>query len=94
LEAVGIRDVLSKSLGSKNPANVVKATLQGLKQLRLQEQIYQSRGLQVKPREKPVAAPASPVATAPAATPAPSPTPVVPPAPPIAPTPEPPPPTV
>ena len=59
LEAVGIRDVLSKSLGSKNPANVVKATLNGLKQLRLREQIYASRGLQVRKPEKPPAPPAA-----------------------------------
>jgi len=78
LEAVGIRDVLSKSLGSKNPANVVKATLQGLKQLRLREQIYQGRGLQVKPREIKPAAPAAPPVTArvPAA-PAPAPAPPI-----------------
>lgn len=53
LESVGIKDVLSKSLGSKNPANVVKATLQALQQLRLREDIYRSRGLAVKSAEKP-----------------------------------------
>jgi len=52
LESVGIKDVLSKSLGSKNPANVVKATLQALQQLRLREDIYRSRGLAVKSAEK------------------------------------------
>lgn len=44
LESVGVKDILSKSLGSKNPANVVKATLQGLQQLRLREEIYRARG--------------------------------------------------
>ncbi len=53
LESVGIKDILSKSLGSKNPANVVKATLGGLQQLRLREDIYRSRGLSVKPPEPP-----------------------------------------
>ena len=43
LEAVGLRDILTKSLGSKNPANVVKATLDALLQLRSAEQIYQVR---------------------------------------------------
>jgi small subunit ribosomal protein S5 len=52
LESVGIKDVLSKSLGSKNPANVVKATLQALQQLRLREDIYRSRGIAIKPAEK------------------------------------------
>jgi small subunit ribosomal protein S5 len=61
LEAVGIRDVLSKSLGSKNPANVVKATLHGLQQLRLREDIYRSRGLSIKSAPKPpVEAPVAP----------------------------------
>lgn len=45
LESVGIKDVLTKSLGSKNAANVVKATLNALKQLRLKEEIYKTRGL-------------------------------------------------
>jgi len=44
LESVGLKDVLSKSLGSKNAANVVKATLGALQQLRLREDIYRSRG--------------------------------------------------
>lgn len=48
LESVGIKDVLSKSLGSKNPSNVVKATLAGLQQLRLREDIYRSRGLALR----------------------------------------------
>jgi small subunit ribosomal protein S5 len=50
LEAVGVKDVLSKSLGSKNPANVVKATLAALQQLRLRDDIYRSRGLAIKTR--------------------------------------------
>jgi small subunit ribosomal protein S5 len=39
LEAVGIRDVLGKSLGSKNPLNVVKATFDALDQLRSRETV-------------------------------------------------------
>lgn len=49
LESVGIKDVLSKSLGSKNAANVVKATLDALRQLRLREDILKNRGLEVRP---------------------------------------------
>jgi small subunit ribosomal protein S5 len=45
LESAGVKDVLSKSLGSNNAVNVVKATLKALLQLRLAEDIYQSRGL-------------------------------------------------
>lgn len=44
VEAAGIKDVLAKSLGSKNPFNVVKATLDALEQLRTREQIYAARG--------------------------------------------------
>ena len=53
LESAGIKDVLSKSLGSKNAANVVKATLNALLSLRLREDIYRSRGLEIKKAEKP-----------------------------------------
>ena len=55
LESAGIKDVLSKSLGSKNPANVVKATLHALQQLRLRAQIYRSRGITVKTERSAVA---------------------------------------
>ncbi len=48
LESAGVKDVLSKSLGSKNAANVVKATLEALLSLRLREEIYQGRGLEIK----------------------------------------------
>jgi len=45
VEAAGIRDVLAKSLGSSNHANVVKATLAALSGLRLREEIYKTRGI-------------------------------------------------
>lgn len=43
LEAVGVHDILTKSLGSKNPHNVVKATVQGLLSLKTAEQIAKRR---------------------------------------------------
>ena len=60
LESVGIKDILTKSLGSKNAANVVKATLNGLLTLRLREDIYKSRGLSIKKLETPKAPEAIP----------------------------------
>ena len=48
LESAGIKDILSKSLGSSNAANVVKATLKGLLSLRLRDDIYKGRGLEIK----------------------------------------------
>jgi small subunit ribosomal protein S5 len=48
LESAGVRDVLSKSLGSKNAANVAKATLGALQQLRLRDDIYRGRGLALR----------------------------------------------
>lgn len=48
VEAAGIRDVLAKSLGSSNHANVVKATLEALGQLRLRDDIYKTRGLSIR----------------------------------------------
>lgn len=56
LESAGVRDVLSKSLGSKNAANVVKATLKALLNLRTREAIYKSRGLELKKPADPVPA--------------------------------------
>jgi small subunit ribosomal protein S5 len=47
LDAAGVKDVLSKSLGSKNAANVAKATLSALRQLRLRQDVYRDRGLPV-----------------------------------------------
>lgn len=44
LEAVGIRDILAKSLGSSNHANVVKATLKALGGLRQRDAIMKMRG--------------------------------------------------
>jgi small subunit ribosomal protein S5 len=62
LEAAGIKDILTKSLGSKNAANVVKATLKALLSLRTREQIYRNRGLELKKIETPKAPEAAPAA--------------------------------
>ena len=47
LEAAGIRNILTKQLGSRNPNNVVKATMDGLRQLRTAEDFAAKRGLTV-----------------------------------------------
>lgn len=47
-EAAGIRDVLAKSMGSSNHANVVKATLKALSQVRTRDQVFGSRGKKKK----------------------------------------------
>lgn len=46
LEVAGIRNVRAKCLRSNNPVNVVKATFEGLKSLRTEEQVAQTRGLE------------------------------------------------
>lgn len=48
VEAAGIKDILTKSLGSANILNVVSATLEGLKQLRDPEEEARRRGKPVK----------------------------------------------
>ncbi len=45
LEAAGIHNILSKCIGSNNPHNVVKATVEGLKMLKSPREIYSRRGL-------------------------------------------------
>lgn len=52
LDAVGVKDVLSKSMGSNNPANVVKATIAALKKLRTRDEINHIRGINNKPKEE------------------------------------------
>ena len=48
LELAGIRDILTKSLGSSNPNNVVRATLNALENLKRAERVAQLRGKTVK----------------------------------------------
>ena len=47
LELAGIHDILSKSLGTQNPINLVKATVAGLRGLRTPEEVGQLRGLSI-----------------------------------------------
>jgi small subunit ribosomal protein S5 len=48
LELGGVRDVLTKSIGTQNPINLVKATMQGLHMLRRPEDVARLRGLSVR----------------------------------------------
>jgi small subunit ribosomal protein S5 len=48
LEAVGVQNILTKCLGSHNPHNLVKATINGLQQLESREQVAARRGIGVE----------------------------------------------
>lgn len=48
MEAAGIRDVVTKVIGSQNPHNVIKATFQGLSCLRSPDQVARTRGISVE----------------------------------------------
>jgi small subunit ribosomal protein S5 len=47
-EAVGVRDVLAKIMGTQNPINVVRATIRGLTEMASPESIAAKRGLAVE----------------------------------------------
>jgi len=48
LECAGVRDILTKSLGSNNPFNMVRATMDGLQRLTTREQLARERGVPVE----------------------------------------------
>lgn len=51
IESVGYQDILTKSLGSKNPQNVIKATMDALLQLRNEKTVMKERGLALEAEE-------------------------------------------
>ncbi len=48
LEVAGVGNILTKSIGSNNPYNMVKATMEGLRRLESAEEVAQRRGLSIK----------------------------------------------
>ena len=52
MEAVGVRDVLSKAIGTNNPHNVLRATMQGLLSLRSAEEVSALRGKKLEAPRK------------------------------------------
>jgi small subunit ribosomal protein S5 len=67
LELGGVRDILAKSLGTTNPINMLKATVDGLKRLRTPEDVALARGKTVAeilpiPKARPAASPTAPPA--------------------------------
>lgn len=52
MEAVGVRDVLSKAIGTNNPHNVLRATIAGLMSLRSAEEVSELRGKQLEAPRK------------------------------------------
>jgi small subunit ribosomal protein S5 len=59
LESAGVQNILTKSLGTANPSNVVKATFDALKHLYLEETIARGRGRSGAGAPAPEAAPAA-----------------------------------
>lgn len=76
IETAGIQDILTKSLGSTNPHNVVKATFKALLSLRDEQEVLRGRGLHTRAdavasaTKARTSAPAAPSAPAPVAPPA------------------------
>ncbi len=48
MEAAGVTDILSKAIGSRNPVNVIKATMMGISMLRFPEEVGEIRGRELK----------------------------------------------
>jgi small subunit ribosomal protein S5 len=60
VESAGISDILSKSLGSTNPVNVVMAAMKALSILRSAQRIREMRGVEIGRRREPEPEPVAP----------------------------------